>query len=85
MAIYQVTDEALIPVAQTSFALAGVRERDHLQQLLRQQIEVIAPGTLIISEEFGSWEGRSEQFTSRCFLEGNKTIDASFVSCLMNE
>jgi RecB family endonuclease NucS len=56
MAIYQVTGDSLTPVPQTSFARAGMRERAHLQQLLRSQIEVIAPGTMIISEEFGNWE-----------------------------
>lgn len=54
MPIYQVT--GLKEVEPTSFADAGFRERDHIQQLLKRQIDVIAPDTLIISEEFGDWE-----------------------------
>ncbi len=56
MTIYQVTKTHLQPIEVTSFATAGLKERAHLQQLLKHQIEVIAPDTLIISEEFGNWE-----------------------------
>lgn len=34
-----------------------MKERADIQQLLKQQIEVIAPDTLILSEEFGDWAG----------------------------
>ena len=34
----------------------AIRERDDLQRILRDNIEVISPGTLIIAEEFGQWE-----------------------------
>jgi hypothetical protein len=36
--------------------LAGLHERRDLQRLLRENVEVIAPDTLVISEEFGDWE-----------------------------
>ena len=35
------------------FSEVGLRERDDLQRLLKSQIEVIAPDTLVIAEEFG--------------------------------
>ena len=53
MPIYEITDTELLPIARTSFSRVGVKERTHLQQLLKQQIGVISPDTLIISEEFG--------------------------------
>ncbi len=55
MAIYEITETALREIETTNFADAGFREREHLQQLLKMQIDVIAPDTLVISEEFGSW------------------------------
>lgn len=55
MAIFQAVDGKLIPIAPTTFSEAGIKERDNIQQLLKQQIDVIAPDTLIISEEFGDW------------------------------
>lgn len=56
MAIFHVDEGKLVPIEVTTFSEAGFLERSDLQQLLKQQIEVIAPDTLIISEEFGDWE-----------------------------
>ena len=55
MAIFQAVKGKLVPIEPTTFSEAGLRERADLQQLLKQQIEVIAPDTLILSEEFGDW------------------------------
>jgi hypothetical protein len=56
MALYEITSENLKPVAQTTFDQAGLRERADLQRLLRKQIDVILPDTLVIAEEFGEWD-----------------------------
>lgn len=56
MAIFQAVEGKLVSIKYTTFSEVGFRERADLQQLLKQQIEVIAPDTLIISEEFGDWE-----------------------------
>lgn len=56
MAIYQITDEGIAPIAPTTFADARVRERNDLQRLLRDRIDIIAPDTMVIAEEFGHWE-----------------------------
>ena len=56
MPIYEITKDKLVKIQDTSFSAVGVRERTDLQRLLRNQIEVISPDTLIISEEFGEWE-----------------------------
>jgi hypothetical protein len=56
MAIYELTNEKIRPIEQTKFAEAGVNERGDLQRLLRDQIEIISPDTLVISEEFGQWQ-----------------------------
>lgn len=55
MAIYWVDEEALRPVEATSFADVGLREREDLQRLLRDQIDAVAPDVLVISEEFSEW------------------------------
>lgn len=56
MAIYRIEDSKMTPVQQTDFASEGVRERNDLQQLLKNQIEIIVPDCLVIAEEFGSWQ-----------------------------
>ncbi|MFG0326966.1 MAG: hypothetical protein ACF8SC_06835 [Phycisphaerales bacterium JB037] len=55
MAIYEVTADSILPVPKTTFREARIHERSDLQRLLRHQIDVIAPGCLVIAEEFGDW------------------------------
>jgi len=56
MAIYEITADHIRKIPETSYSLAGLRERYDLQRLLRSQFDVISPDTLIIAEEFGDWD-----------------------------
>jgi hypothetical protein len=56
MPIFEFTENEIKPLEETGFDSAGLRERRDLQRLLRQHIDVIAPDTLVISEEFGDWQ-----------------------------
>jgi hypothetical protein len=56
MPIYELTKDELRKIEETSFSKAKIRERGDLQRLLRNQIEIISPKTLIIAEEFGEWD-----------------------------
>ena len=56
MPIYEFGQEGISRVEETTFSLGGLQERRDLQRLLRDHVEVIAPETLVISEEFGDWE-----------------------------
>lgn len=56
MAIYILGSDKLLALEQTSFSTQKIRERNDLQRLLRSQIEIISPDTLVVAEEFGEWE-----------------------------
>ena len=56
MAIYETTADRFRPITDTSFEANGGGWRGDIQRLLRAQVEVISPGTLIIAEEFCEWE-----------------------------
>lgn len=56
MTIYRMNNETIKPVAATTFASVSVSERGDLQRLLKRQIEIISPDTLVIAEEFSDWE-----------------------------
>jgi hypothetical protein len=56
MAIFKIENDQLIAVERTSFNKHGVMERQHLQAMLRDQIEIISPDTLVVAEEFGEWD-----------------------------
>ncbi len=55
--VYRYTNNGIEPIQDATFAELGLTERDDLQRLLRDQIEIIAPDTLVISEEFADWDG----------------------------
>jgi len=56
MAIYEFSKNRIHPVPMTTFAEAQILERQHLQGALRETIEVVAPGTMVLAEEFSGWE-----------------------------
>jgi len=56
MTIYELTKDNIREFEETGFAELGVSERGDLQRLLREQVKVISPDTLVIAEEFGDWQ-----------------------------
>lgn len=56
MTLFEIQLGGLEPIEETTFARVGVKERADLQRLLRSQIEIVSPGTLVIAEEFSDWE-----------------------------
>jgi len=55
MPIYEITQSAIRKLGQTTFGAAGIRERADLQRLLRSNVDVVTPDTLVVAEEFGQW------------------------------
>jgi len=56
MGLYEIGPDSLVQLKQTSLAAERVRERQDLQRLLRDQIEILDPDLLVIAEEFASWD-----------------------------
>jgi len=56
MPIFEVTDSGMNRYQTAPFAALGLREREDLQRLLRNDISALADDLLVISEEFGDWE-----------------------------
>jgi len=56
MPIYEFAQEEIRPLIKTTFSQMQLQERRDLQRLLRANISVIAPDTLVIAEEFGDWD-----------------------------
>ena len=57
MAIYSFENGAFKEVGETRFDSEGILERQHLQAVLKKQIEIVSPNCLVISEEFSEWSG----------------------------
>lgn len=56
MPIYRINDNKIVSLERTTFGQEGLRERQDLQNMLKNQIDVISPDTLVVAEEFGDWE-----------------------------
>jgi hypothetical protein len=56
MALYEIRSDAIVSITATSFGLEQVHERGDLQRLLRTNINVVCPDTLVIAEEFCDWD-----------------------------
>ncbi|MBE7464243.1 MAG: hypothetical protein HS116_12260 [Planctomycetes bacterium] len=56
MAIFELSRDGVAKVSEVTFGEAGVRERADLQRVLRENVHIVSPDTLVIAEEFGDWE-----------------------------
>jgi hypothetical protein len=56
MPLYRVSNQGLAPIAQTDFASAKLKERQDLQRMLRDQIQILDRDLYVICEEFGQWD-----------------------------
>jgi hypothetical protein len=56
LALFEFGSTEIKGLDRVEFAGLGILERSDLQRLLRDHADVISPDTLIISEEFSSWD-----------------------------
>jgi len=61
MALYKLTDDRLEVIGRTNFAEIQIKEREDIQRLLRDQIEIIDPDLFVIAEEFSNWQEGSRR------------------------
>jgi hypothetical protein len=56
MPLFEYSSTAIAELERVDFAAIAIRERSDLQRLLRDHVKVISADTLIIPEEFSSWD-----------------------------
>lgn len=56
MPLFELSSTEIRSLQRADFAALGVLERGDLQRLLRDHVDVIAPDTLVLSEEFSNWD-----------------------------
>lgn len=56
MALYNISNKTLTPLDRTTFTIEGLQERYDLQEAIKSNIAILAPGCLVIAEEFSDWE-----------------------------
>lgn len=60
MGIFRIDEDRITPLEAATFAECNLKEHD-LQKLLKEQIDVISPETLIVAEEFSDWDDSSRR------------------------
>lgn len=55
MPLFELKSDAIERLKATSFSDHGIKERADLQRLLRTNLDVVVPDTLVLTEEFGEW------------------------------
>jgi hypothetical protein len=66
MPLYEYSPDRITEIPTTTFAAEKVRERFEIQARLRDQIEIIAPGCYVITEEFADWEDSRRRIDLLC-------------------
>lgn len=68
MALYNVrfADKTMGLIVPTTFSASGIRERQDLQAVLRDNPEAIAPGLMLVFEEFSNWEDSASRIDLLC-------------------
>jgi len=66
MPIFKINDGKMTAIEHTSFQEQGIQERRDLQALLKLDISVISPDSLVVAEEFGDWEDSNRSIDLLC-------------------
>ena len=66
MGLFDFSTGSLVALPTTRFAVEGVLERTHLQRALREHIAVLGDDLLVVSEEFGDFDGARRRIDLLC-------------------
>lgn len=66
MPIYEIRQDRLSPVSETSFENERLSERGDIQRLLKEQIECLEDGLMVLAEEFSDWQDSSRRIDLLC-------------------
>jgi hypothetical protein len=73
MALFEIHNDGLVPVAASTFAAVNMRERDDMQRLLRANIGMLdgadadgEPSLMVLAEEYGQWDGAARRIDLLC-------------------
>jgi hypothetical protein len=66
MPIFEVRENGLAAVGATSFQTENLHERRDIQRLLRESIECLEEGIMVLAEEFSDWQDSSRRIDLLC-------------------
>lgn len=74
MAIYQIEENGLVALEETTFQAEGIFERRDLQAFLRDEIEALGQGLFVLAEEYGNWEKSRRRIDLLCLDDDGNLV-----------
>ena len=74
MPLFRIKENILETVVQTSFPKEGLREREDLQRLLRDQPSILEEGLFVIAEEYGNWQDSGRKIDLLCLGRDRRLV-----------
>ena len=75
MSLYRVSPEKLEPVESTTFASEHLKEREHIQKMLKEDMSPLGEDMLVIAEEYSEWEDSRRRIDLLCLdHDGNLVV-----------
>ena len=74
MALYKLTDDDAEKIEETTFHDEQIFERQNLQKILRDRIEVLAPDVMVLAEEFGNWQESRRRIDLLCLERSGRLV-----------
>ena len=72
--LYKVDSNSLEKLPPTTFKAEKILERENLQEMFRENIEAIVPDSMVLAEEYGSWEGSRRRIDLLCLDKNARLI-----------
>ena len=66
MPIFELKDRRIDALCETTFKDQGLKERQDLQRLLQDQVDVVDPNVMVLAEEFGHWTDSKRRIDLLC-------------------
>ena len=66
MPIFEIRNQEIVAVPETSFEAEKMKERKDIQQLLLRNIRALDPSLMVIAEEFRDWQDSSRSIDLLC-------------------
>jgi len=74
MSLFELTGKSLNPISATSFGAERISERGDLQRILKEHVGVVAPGCMVLAEEFGEWDDSRRRIDLLCLDENANLV-----------
>lgn len=73
MPVYELVDGGFVPASQTLFQSEGIKERQDIQRMLRDQITILGDNLFVLAEEYGAWVDSNRRIDLLC-IDGDANL-----------